>query len=133
MALILQIHSDTRWLVLLVGVVALVKFLIGWLKKSPFEKVDRILISAFSGLLDLQATLGLIVLLWNGLVDGAGFPRYRLEHLGAMLVAVALGHMQARWKNADDTTRFRNTFFLILGVFLLIYLGVAVIPGGWTR
>ena len=133
MALLLQIHSDVRWLLLLVGIVALIKFLIGWFTKGSFQKVDRILISAFSGLLDLQATLGLIFLLWNGFVDGAGFPRHRLEHLGAMLVAVVLGHLQARWKNSPDTIRFRNTSFIILGVFLLIYLGVAVLPGGWTR
>jgi hypothetical protein len=133
MALLLQIHSHTRWLILLIGIAALVKFLIGWLNKGSFQKVDRILISAFSGLLDLQATLGLIILLWNGLVDGAGFPRYRLEHLGAMILAVVLGHLQARWKNSPDAIRFRNTAFIIVGVFVLIYLGVLVLPGGWTR
>jgi len=133
MLYILFIHSIIRWLIVFVGIVSLGKFFVGWMAKSPFQKLDRILSSAFVGLLDLQATLGLILLLWNGIIDGAGFPRYRLEHMGAMILAVALGHMQARWKNAEDTIRFRNTFLIIIGVFVLIYFGVAVLPGGWTR
>lgn len=133
MVVLLIIHSIVRWLIVFVGIVALGKFFVGWMSKSPFQKLDRIISSAFVGLLDLQVTLGLILLLWNGFVDGAGFPRYRLEHTGAMILAVALGHMQARGKNAGDTIRFRNTFFIIIGVFVLIYFGVAVLPGGWTR
>lgn len=133
MQILLQIHSDIRWLTVIVAASALVKFLIGWLASGSFKKFDRILAAAFSGLMDLQATLGLVFLLWNGLVDGAGFPRYRLEHMGIMIAAVFLGHLQARWKNADDRTRFRNTFLLILGALVLVFVGVAVLPGGWNR
>lgn len=133
MSILLMIHSLVRWLIILVALVALVKYAIGWLGKGSFQKFDRILGSSFSGLMDLQATLGLIFLLWNGLVDGAGFPRYRLEHMGVMIVAVALGHMQARWKNSTDTIRFRNTFFLILGILILIFVGIASLPNGLSR
>jgi hypothetical protein len=134
MALILLIlHSFVRWLVLLVGVIALVKFVIGWLRGSTFEAIDQRLRSMFVGFLDLQAGLGLILLLWNGLVDGAGFPRYRLEHMGVMILAVALGHMSARWKNAADTVRFRNNFLVILGVFVLVFIGIAMLPNGLSR
>lgn len=133
MVVLLEIHSIIRWLIMFVGIAALGKFFVGWMSKSPFQKLDRIISSAFVGLLDLQVLLGLILLLWNGLVDGAGFPRYRMEHFGAMILAVALGHLRVRWKNAEDVIRFRNTFFIIIGVFVLIYFGVAVLPGGWTR
>jgi hypothetical protein len=133
MAVLLIIHSIVRWLIVLTGIVAFVKFLIGWLGKSSYQKFDRILTSAFSGLMDLQMTLGLILLLWNGLVDGAGFPRYRLEHMGMMILATALTHFQARFKNSADTIRFRNSALIILGVFVLIYFGVAALPGGWAR
>ncbi len=131
--ILLIIHSFTRWLVVLVGVIAIIKFLISWLKKSPFEKIDTRLVAAFSGFMDLQVTLGLILLLWNGLIDGAGFPRYRLEHTGVMIIAAALTHMSARFKKAEDTIRFRNTFLLYLGVFVLIFAGIASLPNGLTR
>lgn len=131
--ILLIIHSFVRWLVVLVGVIAIAKFLIGWLNKSTFQKIDNRLVAAFGGLMDLQATLGLILLLWNGLVDGAGFPRYRLEHMGMMIIAVALSHMSARFKKAEDTIRFRNTFFLYLGVFVLIFVGLVTLPNGLTR
>ena len=133
MKILLQIHSDIRWLIVVVAVVALVKFLAGWLSNGSFKKIDRILGAAFSGLLDLQGTLGLVFLLWNGLVDEAGFPRHRLEHTGVMIAAMIVGHLQARWKNAEDKIRFRNSFLMILGVLALVFLGVADLPGGWTR
>lgn len=133
MILLLQIHSEIRWLIVIVAVVTLVKFLIGWLRDGSFKKFDRILGAAFSGLLDLQGTLGLVFLLWNGLVDGAGFPRHRLEHTGVMIAAMVVGHLGARWKNTEDKIRFRNSFLMILGVLALVFLGVASLPGGWGR
>lgn len=133
MQILLQIHSDTRWLVVILGMAAIVKFLIGWLRKGSFKKADRILAAAFSGLMDLQAVLGLVFFLWNGLATEIGFPRQRLEHLGVMLAAVILGHLPALWKKAADVVRFRNTFFAVLGALVFIYLGVAVLPGGWSR
>jgi hypothetical protein len=132
-AIFLMIHSITRWLVVLVGVIAIVKFLIGWLGKNSFQKMDNGLAAGFGGLMDLQATLGLILLLWNGLVDGAGFPRYRLEHMGVMIVAVVLTHLSARWKKSEDGVRFRNTALLFLGVLVLIFAGIATLPNGLTR
>ncbi len=133
MQILLQIHSDARWLIVVVGIAAVVKFLIGWFQNGSFKKADRILTAAFSGLMDLQAALGLVFFLWNGLATEIGFPRYRLEHLGVMLVAVIVGHLPARWKNAADALKFRNTLFAVLGALALVYLGVAGLPGGWSR
>ena len=81
---------------------------------------------------DLQATLGLIFLLWNGLVDGAGFSPTRLEHATTMIIAVVLGHLPARWKNAADKIRFRNTLFCVLGALVFVFMGVVRLRGGWT-
>ena len=134
MNIIFIIHSHFRWVVLLVAVIAAVKFAIGWLRGSAFKGMDRGLAAGFSGVMDLQATLGLINLLWLGFsADGGGFTRYRLEHAFIMILAAVLGHLPARWKNAADSVRFHNTLFCILGALLLIYIGVAMLPGGWTR
>ncbi len=133
MQILLMIHSIVRWLIVLVAAIALVKFAIGWLQGGTFKGMDRGLGSGFSGLMDLQAALGLIYLLWDGLTTDIGFPIYRLEHMGVMIVAVIVGHMQSRWKNSDDRTRFRNTFLVILGALGLVFVGVAILPGGWSQ
>ncbi len=132
MRILMIMHSHTRWLVLIAAVLVIIKFAWSWLRGDSFQKIDRILAAAFGGLLDLQATLGLIVLLWNGLIDGAGFPMNRIEHATTMIIAVTLGHLPARWKNAGDNIRFRNTLFCTVAALILIYAGVMRLRGGWV-
>lgn len=132
MNILFMAHSGLRWLILLVAAIAILKYLVGWLSRAPFKGMDRGLMAGFSGLMDLQATLGIIVLLWTGFA-GAGFPRYRLEHGLIMIVAAVVAHLSARWKNADDTTRFRNNLFLIVASLLLVVVGLLVLPGGLSR
>jgi hypothetical protein len=132
MSILLMIHSIVRWLIVLVGLAALVKLAIGWIRGGSFKGIDRGLASGFSGLMDLQATLGLIFLLWNGFATDIGFPLFRLVHMGVMLLAVFVSHLHVRWKNAQDKIRFRNSFLVILGALVLVYLGVAGLPDGWT-
>ena len=132
MNILLMLHSGLRWIILLVAVIALIKFLVGWLRRSQFAGMDRGLMAGFSGLMDLQATLGIILLLWGGFA-GMGFPRYRLEHGLIMVLAAVVAHLSARWKNAEDTVRFRNYLFLILASLALVVIGILVLPGGLSR
>lgn len=132
MNILFMAHSGLRWLVLLVALIAIVKFLLGWLTRSSFKGMDRGLMAGYSGLLDLQSALGIILLLWNGFT-GAGFPRYRLEHGLIMIVAAVVAHLSSRWKNAEDAIRFRNNLFLIVASLVLVLIGIAVLPGGLSR
>lgn len=132
MTILLMAHSWLRWLILLIAIAAIVKFLIGWLRASSYQGMDRGLMSGFSGLMDLQATLGIILFLWSGF-GGVGFPAYRIAHGLIMIFAAALVHMSAGWKNADSFTRFRNNLFLIVGSLILVLIGVAILPGGLSR
>ncbi len=126
-------HSYLRWLVLIAALIAVFKFAYSWLRGGEFKGVDRGLASGFSGLLDLQATLGLILMVWSGFA-GVGFPMFRIEHATTMIIAAVVAHLPARWKNAADNVRFRNTLFCILGALLLVYVGVMRLPnGGWSR
>lgn len=134
MQILLVIHSYIRWFILLVALIAVVKFAIGWLRGGAFKGMDRGLVAGFSGLMDLQVTLGIILLIVLGLSEsGGGFPMYRIEHGFTMIVAAVVGHLPARWKNAADSLRFRNTLFCILGSLVLVYIAVMRLPGGWTR
>jgi hypothetical protein len=126
MNILLIIHSILRWVILLVGVIALVVFLVNWLRRSKLQGVDRGLMSGFSGLMDLQATIGIILLIWGGLA-GIGFPAYRIEHGVIMILAAVVAHLSARWKNAEETLRYRNYFFIILASLVLVFIGISVL------
>ncbi|MFT3891831.1 MAG: hypothetical protein QM730_09385 [Anaerolineales bacterium] len=132
MNILLMAHSGVRWLILLVAAVAVVKFALGWLQGGEFKGMDRGLASAFSGLMDLQVTLGLILLLWSGFA-GVGFPLFRIEHAVTMILAAVVGHLPARWKNTESKRRFRNTLFAVLGSVLLVIVGISLLPGGLSR
>lgn len=132
MNILLMAHSGFRWLVFLIAVIAIVKFLIGWLRGSQFKGMDRGLMAGFNGLMDLQMTLGIILLLWSGFA-GVGFPFFRILHALIMIAAAAVAHMSARWKNADDMTRFRNNLFVIVGSLILVLIGISILPGGLSR
>ena len=129
MTLLLTVHSFMRWLILIVALAAIIKFILGWLRGGAFKGMDRGLASGFSGLMDLQATIGLIFLIWSGLA-GAGFPMYRIEHGVTMIIAAAVGHLFARWKNAEDKIRFRNSLFIVLDVLIIVFIGIIRLPRG---
>ena len=130
MSILLMIHSILRWLIVIVGFVAIIKFLIGWLRKTAFGKMDRGLSSGFSGLMDLQVTLGLLYFFITGF-GGAGFPMYRIEHLTTMLIAAMVAHVPAMFKKAGN--KYAVAFYAVIGALILVVIGVYRLPGGWSR
>jgi hypothetical protein len=129
MGLLLMAHSLVRWLVVVVALLAAIICAIAWIRKSETTR-DRAVMAAFLGVLDLQALLGLVLLLWSGFA-GAGFPMYRIEHGVTLLIAVAVAHLSARWKQAASAIRARNNLLTILGVCVLVLAGVSRLPQGW--
>lgn len=130
MGILLSLHSIVRWIIVVVGVIALVKFIIGLVQKSVFGKMDRGLSSGFSGLMDLQVTLGLLYFLITGF-GGVGFPPYRIEHAVTMLIAAGVAHAPSMFKKASN--KYAVALGAIVGALVLIYIGVSFLPGGWSR
>lgn len=130
MGFVLMIHSLVRWLIILVGVVALVKFAIGLAQKSAFGKMDRGLSSGFSGLMDLQVLLGLLYFLITGF-GSVGFPAFRIEHAITMFIATGVSHTPSMFKRA--TNKYAVALGAVIGTLILIYIGVSFLPGGWSR
>lgn len=127
MEFLTQIHSAVRWLVLLAGVAASVKFAAGLIRKAAYTRADRTLGTVYSGILDIQALLGLILLVGLTVQGGGLPPTNRILHALAMFFAVAAAHQTARWREAADARKFRNGL-LAYGLSLaLILLGIAVI------
>jgi len=129
MGFVLMLHSIVRWVIVVVGLFALIKFLVGMARKSEFAKMDRGLSAGFSGLMDLQVLLGFIFFFWNGSV--VGYPMTRIEHMITMLIAAAVAHVPSFKKNAEN--QFTVRFYAILGSLIIIVLGVYNLPGGWSR
>ena len=129
MAFVLEIHGLVRWLVALIAIVAIVKFAMGWLRNMPFTSADRGIMSAYTGLMDLNLLLGLILLF--GL--GGGFPMHRIEHATTMIIAAVVAHLSAIWKKSDDAAKkFRNYLIVVVVSFVLIVMAVIRLRGGWT-
>ena len=126
---LLLIHSFVRWIIILVAVIVIIKFAIGWAANSLFKAMDRGLTSAFSGLMDLQVTLGLIYLIWNGIM-ASGFPTYRIEHGVTMIIAAAVAHLPSRFKKLNDKLRFQYSLLAILGSLILVAIGISFLPNG---
>lgn len=124
MDLVLVLHSYVRWLVVVVAVIAAVKFLMGWLQKQKPAAMDRGLMSAFSGLVDLQVLLGVVLLVGSGV-----YSMQRIEHTFTMVVVALVAHLPMRWRKADSPNVFRNNFLVIGAVVLLVIAGIASLPG----
>lgn len=127
MDIVRTIHGEFRWLVAIVAVVVIVKFALGLIQKSEYKSMDRGLMSAFVGLIDLNFLMGLILLFSLGFDS-----RTRLEHAGTMFVAVLLAHSNAAWrKSTDSAKKFRNNLILVVVVLALVFVGVITIRGGF--
>lgn len=127
--ILLGMHSLIRWLVALLAIIVVVKYAIGWATNAEYKPIDRTLKNAFVNFFFLQVVLGFLLLAvdWNS--DALS---YRLEHIVTMLVAVFVAAQGARWnKISDDKLKFRNNLLVILGAFVLIFIGVWRLPQGW--
>lgn len=128
MGVVLMLHSIVRWAVVLVGVIALVRSVLVMTGSAPGSKMDRGLMSGFTGLLDLNVLLGAV------LIIGLGFTMTRIEHAVTNIIAVVVAHVfVARAKKIEDPKR--KARFHLLGVVVslaIIVVGVALV-GGWAR
>lgn len=127
MEFLIQIHSAVRWMVLLAGIAASVKFAAGLIRKAAYARADRTLGAVYSGILDIQALLGLVLLVGLTVRGGGLPPANRILHALTMFFAVAAAHQTARWREAADARKFRNGLIAYSLSLALILLGIAVI------
>lgn len=85
--MLLQAHSGVRYLVLLLGAVALVWSLAGMLSGRRYDRGMRITGSAFAGILHLQILLGV------GVIFTRGFYPALIGHITMMVFAAAVAQV----------------------------------------
>lgn len=80
-------HSGLRYLVLLVGVVALLYFLVGALRRRRFERPASTVFGVLLGVIDLNALMGLILFITGRTPPGIA------GHLTLMFAAAVVLHV----------------------------------------
>ena len=132
MSTLFRIHSDLRWLLVMVAILTLARLALGLFGQRPYDKSSRILMLVFGILVDVQVVVGLIYFVWNGARHDF-WPRYRFEHMAVMLIALFVAHLPVRWRKAPGAIRTRNELLTVIVVLALIFVGVLVLVGGMNR
>lgn len=133
MEFLIGLHGGIRWLVVIVWVVLVVRYLLAWALNPKYRPFDRYLYTAFSGLLDLNVAIGLILLVLN-ILEGTSTLVYWF-HMGVMLFAAVVAHLATRRIKTLLDNEPKEKFFVgwvaALFVGLLVVVGVALV-NGWT-
>ncbi|RIH83099.1 hypothetical protein [Calidithermus roseus] len=134
--LVLALHNLARWLVLGVALALIVRGVLG-LRQGSYTATDRRLGVIYTGLMDLQLLLGLILFgvspFMRGLFANApaamqqGSSRFFLaEHWVLMLLAVILAHIgSSRVKKLEgDRLKHRQSLIFYGLSLVLVLLGI---------
>ena len=124
-------HSGWRNIVILVAIIALLKFIFGWIAKSQWSRIDQALLVSYPVVLTIQWLLGIVLWLMAMSTWFAGRNVTFGEHILTMTLALIPAHMAlARVRRApDDVSKYKAATIMFLISALLVGLGVARITG----
>lgn len=131
----LFLHSWLRWIVLLLGALAVGRALNGVRTRRPFTPTDDAAARRFIMVLDIQLLAGLVLYLWSspftteafhdmaGTMRNAPLRFFVVEHPFGMVASLALAHIgRARLKRATDSGARHRTALIFFGLSLLVML-----------
>jgi hypothetical protein len=137
----IALHSVLRWVVLLLGLLAVGRGIAGWSGRRWTSSDNRAGV-LFVGVLDLQLLIGLILYLFLsptvraataniGAAMGDSALRFFLvEHAFGMLLAVTLAHIgRIRIRKAADDGRRHRSAAIYFGIALVLVLLSIPWPG----
>ena len=113
-------HSGLRYLVLLSAVAAVVVLAWGLATRQPFAKRQRIAVAAFTGVLDLQIVLGLLMV-----ALGLFYPSL-MGHMTMMLLAAAAAHGSSVLARKQADARRAHSMALIGVVLALAFIVLGI-------
>ncbi len=135
---LLILHSWLRWIVVVVGLVAVVRYAVGWLGRREWQPLDGRLAAIFPALLDMQLLVGLLLYfgfspITTGALRNLGAAMgnavvrfYAVEHLFLMVVALVIAHVGSVLlkRRAAESARFRVATLAFALALLLILAAV---------
>lgn len=137
----LVLHNVLRWVVLIAGVLAAGRAIVGWRTDREWTQLDSRLGLLFTISFDIQVLLGIVMYVFLSPITTSGFSDlgaamgnsevrfYLVEHSVGMLAALGLAHAgraAAKGAHATITRHRRAAIFFSIAVILI----VAVIPWG---
>ena len=102
---ILAIHNIVRWVVLILGVIVVIRGLLGWFGKREWSTMDRKLGVYFTSSIDVQLLVGLVLYIFlsplttsafrdfGSVMSNDGLRFFAVEHAVIMLLAVVFAHL----------------------------------------
>ena len=133
--ILLGLHNITRWLVLIVGILAIVRAFMGWSGKRPWTGLDNSAGLFFTISMDVQLLLGLLLYgVFSPITTGAfadfgaamSNPDARfwlVEHIFMMVLAVILAHVRrslAKKAPTDVAKHKRAAIFFTLALIVVL-------------
>lgn len=116
MEMLFAAHSGVRYLVLLIGLIALAWFAWGKAAGRPFARPASVMLAAFVGILDLQALLGVALLI------GGHRPPGIWGHVALMAAAVTFAHVLK--KRAAHGAGYGAPLLAVAVALALIVVGI---------
>ena len=139
--LAILLHSWLRWVVLIIGIIALVRAIAGRAGR-PWSQTDDAISKWFSITFDIQFVIGLLLYVWLSPVTQAAFadfggamrtPALRfwaVEHVVGMLIAIALVHIgRTKIRKATTDSRRHSLAAIFYGIALILMLASIPWPG----
>ncbi len=138
---LLQVHNILRWLVLILGLIAIIKALGGWQGNKPFTKGDNLVNVLFIASVHTQLLVGVLLYFvfspiaqqafsnFGDAMRSASLRFWAVEHITGMVIAVVVAQVgRIRSKKANSDLLKHKRAFIFYGIALLIML--AFIPWG---
>jgi heme A synthase len=118
MQMLFMAHSGVRYLVLLTGIVALLYFGYAVVAKKGNDRTARIIGAAFTGFIDLQVVLGLLMVAF-GLFYSA-----LIGHMFMMIAAAVVAHVAMVFgRSAPNAARGNAVRLLGVATALVLIIG----------
>lgn len=142
-AIVLTVHSWWRWVVVILAITVLVRAIRGMRTDEPWSALDNKLARGFAGSVDLQVTLGLLMLFFlspitttairnmGETMKDAQLRFFTVEHATTMILASVASRVSVVRARKAPTGRHAHRRMAI-GVAIFIVLVAIGIPWPWT-
>ena len=142
----LGIHSYLRWVVVILGLLVIVRAIIGITGRRDWGSGDSAGVRFFSIALDVQFLIGLLLYVWlspfirdawadmGATMRNAPLRFFAVEHVTGMLIGIALAHVGkskiAKAADAAQKHKLAVIFFSLAMVVILLSIPWPGMPGG---
>ena len=134
----LSLHSTLRWLIVIVGLMAVARAIYGWRGGRPWLRLDDRLGGLFTTILDVQLLVGSTLYIFLSPLTRAAFQNvaaamgnsvlrfFFVEHMPAMVVAIVLAHVgrALSQRAATDTAKHKRAAVYFTLAMLAIVIAI---------